>query len=130
MAEELVDTYRKVKSPVLCLYKMDKKKISSYGVPKIKKIEERKYQIEELVEKPESKEAPSSFALVGKYVLTPDIFDYLRKVEECNGEIILANALKEMIKCGKKVFGIATKNKWIECGTKEKWIENFKHFAE
>lgn len=130
MASEIINTYYKVKSPVLCLHKMDKKKISSYGVPKVKQIEKKIYQIKEIIEKPSSREAPSNFALVGKYVLTPDIFYFLKRVEECNGEIILANALKEMIKCDKNIFGFVTKNQWVECGTKEKWIENFQHFSE
>lgn len=128
MASELVNAYNVVKSPVLCLYKMPKEKISSYGVPKVKKEKDRLYKIEGLLEKPKAKEAPSNFALVGKYLLTPIVFDYLRKTEEKNGEIILANALKKMIEEGKNIFGFATRNKWIECGTKEKWMENFDKF--
>lgn len=130
MANELVETYSSVKSPVLCLYKMQKDRLGSYGVPRIKKIKDRTFQILDLIEKPKLKEAPSNFALVGKYVLTSDIFYFLKKTEEQNGEIILANALKEMIRQDKKIFGFATKNKWIECGTKEKWIENFKYFTK
>ncbi|MDD5552125.1 MAG: sugar phosphate nucleotidyltransferase [Candidatus Pacebacteria bacterium] len=130
MANELVKTYSSVRSPVLCLYKMQKDRLSSYGVPKIKEVKDRMFQILDLIEKPKPKEAPSNFALVGKYVLTPDIFYFLKKTEEQNGEIILANALKEMIRQDKKIFGFATKNKWIECGTKEKWIENFKYFTK
>lgn len=125
MASELVEAYKKIKSPVLCLYKMPKEKLKSYGVPQVKKFEDNLYQVEDLVEKPQPKEAPSNFALVGKYILTYEILDYLEKAEERNGEIILANALREYIKNGKKIFGVVTKNKWIECGTKEKWIENF-----
>lgn len=130
MANELVKTYNVVKSPVLCLYKMPKEKISSFGVPKAELFKDSIYRIEDLIEKPKPKEAPSNFALVGKYVLTPDIFYYLRKTEEFNGEIILANALRKMISENKKIFGFATKNKWIECGTKEKWMENFDQFRE
>ncbi len=109
---------------------MPKEKIYSYGVPKIKKVKDRIYKIEDLIEKPAPNEAPSSFALVGKYLLTPDIFDYLRKTEEQNGELILANALKKMLEERKNIFGFATKNKWIECGTKEKWMENFDKFRK
>lgn len=129
MASEIVNTYKQVKSPVLCLYKMKKEKLSFYGVPKVKKFKERIYEIKNFIEKPCPKEAPSNFATVGKYVLTPEIFYYLKKIKEKNGEIILANALREMIKDNIKVFGVATQNKWIECGTKEKWIENFKYFT-
>lgn len=128
MATEIVEAYKKTESPILCLYRIPKEKLKSYGVPKVKKVGDNLYQIEDLVEKPEPKEAPSNFALVGKYVLTYEIFDYLEKTEERNGEVILANALRDYIKDGKKIFGTKTKNRWIECGTKEKWIENFKYF--
>jgi len=130
MASEIIEVYKKVKAPVLCLYKMPKEKLKSYGVPKVKGIKDRIYQIEGLIEKPDPKEAPSNFALVGKYVLTYEVFDYLEKIEAQNGEIILANALRKMIEEGKKIYGIQTKNKWIECGTKEKWMENFEIFSK
>jgi UTP--glucose-1-phosphate uridylyltransferase len=130
MASEIIEVYRKVKAPVLCLYKMPKEKLKSYGVPKVKNIKDSIYQIEGLIEKPDPKEAPSNFALVGKYVLTYEVFDYLEKIEAQNGEIILANALRKMIEEGKKIYGTQTKNKWIECGTKEKWMENFEIFSK
>ncbi len=124
MPSQLVKTFNKVKKPVLCLYKMPKKKLSSYGVPKVKKVKGRLYRIEDLIEKPK-KNPPSSFALVGNYVLTPDIFSYLKKTKPQNGEIILANALKQRIKQGKEVFGLWVKGKWLECGDKEKWVKSF-----
>jgi len=124
MPSQLVKTFNKVKKPVLCLYKMPQKKLSSYGVPKLKKIKGRLYRIEDLIEKPK-KNPPSNFALVGNYVLTPDIFSYLKKTKPQNGEIILANALKQRIKQGKEVFGLWVKGKWLECGDKEKWIKSF-----
>jgi len=59
---------------------MPRKELSSYGVPKVRKIKERLYGIKDLIEKPK-KNPPSEFALVGNYVLTPDIFSYLKKVK-------------------------------------------------
>lgn len=129
MASEIVKTHNKVKSSVLCLYKMSKEKLKGYGVPRAKKNKENLYQIEDIIEKPEPKEAPSNFAIVGKYVLTPAIFSYLKKTKKQNGEILLVNALRLMLKEGKTIFGVATKNRWVECGTKEKWQENFKYFT-
>ena len=128
MASEIVRVYKKTKSPVLCLYKMKKEKLEGYGVPRV--IENKGiYEIKDIAEKPEPSKAPSNFALVGKYVLTNEVLKYLKKVKLQNGEIILVNALRDYLRDGKKIFGIATKSKWIECGTKEKWIENFKYFV-
>ncbi len=124
MPGQLVKTFEKIKKPLLCLYKMPREKLSSYGVPKVQKIKGRLYKIKDLIEKPKEN-PPSNFALVGNYVLTPDIFSYLKKTSPQNEEIILANALKQMIKEGKEIFGLWVKGKWLECGDKEKWIKSF-----
>jgi len=127
-AKQLVSAFEKYKKPILCLYQKEKKELPSYGVPKIKKIQKNVYKILDIVEKPKEN-PPSSFAIVGNYLLTPEIFKYLRKTEPKNGELILANALKLMLQEEKEILGIKVKGKWIECGTLEKWIENFKIFS-
>lgn len=124
MPAQLVKAFEEVKAPVLCLYKMPRKELSAYGVPKVKKVKEGLYEIKDLVEKPK-KRPPSSFALVGNYILTPEVFSYLKKTKLQNGELILANSLKMMIKDKKPVYGIWAKGKWLECGDKEKWMKSF-----
>lgn len=136
MAEQLVRAFEKIQKPLLCLYKKPKKELSSYGVPKISdirgkfaNISDKLVQISDIVEKPE-KNPPSSFALVGKYILTPEVFYYLKKETPHNGEIGLAYALQDMIKDGKDVFGLEVAGKWLECGTMEKWIKTFFYLAK
>lgn len=121
---QLIKTFKKIKKPLLCLYKMPKRKLAAYGVPEVKKIKDGLYRIENLIEKPQEK-PPSSFALVGNYVLTPEIFSYLKKIEPQNGEIILANAIKKEIEEKKNICGLEVRGKWLECGDKEKWIKSF-----
>ena len=121
---QLIKTFKKIKRPILCLYKMPKKRLAAYGVPKVKKIDERLYKIEDLIEKPKTK-PPSNFALVGNYVLTPEIFSYLKKTKPRNGEIILAEAIKKEISDKRDFFGLHVKGKWLECGDKEKWVKSF-----
>jgi len=123
MTAQLLETFKKIKKPLLCLYRKSKKELLSYGVPKVKKIKNRLYKIEDIIEKP--KIPPSNFALVGKYVLTPDIFPYIRKTKPQNGDIYLANSIKNMIKDKKEVFGLEVKGRWLECGDKEKWMKSF-----
>jgi len=127
-AKQLVLAFEKYKKPILCLYQKEKKELSFYGVPKVKRIEKNVYRILDIVEKPKEN-PPSSFALVGNYVLSPEIFSFLKKTPLQNGELILANALKMMVKEGKEILGLKVKGRWVECGTLEKWIENFKIFA-
>ena len=128
MAKQLVESFSKVRKPLLCLYKKSKKELSSYGVPKIRDIRGKLAEISDIIEKPQAN-PPSDFALVGKYILTPDIFYYLKKEEPHNGEIGLAYALQDMIKDGKKVFGLQVEGKWLECGTMDKWIQTFTYMA-
>jgi len=127
-AEQLTSTFEKYQKPMLCLKQKKKEELSAYGVPKIKKLEGNVYKILDLVEKPKTN-PPSHFALVGNYVLTPEIFSFLKRTPLQNNELILANALNMMVKEGKEILGLRVKGKWVECGTLEKWIENFKIFA-
>jgi len=128
MAEQLVRTFNKIQKPLLCLYKKQKDELFAYGVPKIRDIRGKLAEISDIIEKPQAN-PPSNFALVGKYILTPDIFYYLKKEEPHNGEIGLAYALQDMIKDGKKVFGLQVEGKWLECGTMDKWIQSFTYMA-
>ncbi len=123
-AAQIVEVYKKYKKPVLSLYKKPKSELSAYGVPKVKKLTSRVYRILDIVEKPKEN-PPSSFALVGNYVLTPEIFSYLKRAETFKGEIILANALKAMLKDGKEILGYHVEGTWLECGDLKKWIESF-----
>ena len=125
---QLVKAYKKYKKPILCLYKMPKRKLSAYGVPKVKRIKGKVYKILDIVEKPKGN-PPSSFALVGNYLLTPEIFKFLKKTPPLKGELILANALKKMIEEKKEVLGIEVSGKWLECGDLKKWMKSFLFLA-
>jgi UTP--glucose-1-phosphate uridylyltransferase len=125
---QLVEVHKKYKKPVLCLYKMPKKALSAYGVPKVKREEEKVYKILDIVEKPKEN-PPSSFALVGNYLLTPEIFKFLKKTPLVNGELILANALKKMIEEGGEILGNEVSGKWLECGDLQKWMKSFLFLA-
>jgi UTP--glucose-1-phosphate uridylyltransferase len=108
---------------------MERKLLSAYGVPKVKKIDERIYKILDIVEKPKEN-PPSNFALVGNYVLTPEIFPFLKRTPFQNGELILANTLKKMIEAGKEILGLEVNGKWLECGNLEKWMKSFLFLAK
>jgi len=126
---QLVNAFKKNRKPILCLYKMKRKLLSSYGAPKVKKINERIYKILDIVEKPKEN-PPSNFALVGNYVLTPEIFPFLKKTSLQNGELILANTLKKMIQEKKEILGLEVEGKWLECGSLEKWMKSFLFLAK
>ncbi|MCD6402651.1 UTP--glucose-1-phosphate uridylyltransferase [bacterium] len=123
--KQLMKVFEKYQCPIISLYRVPKKRISSYGVVKAKKLENRIYKIKEIIEKPPAKRAPSNLAIVGKYILTPEIFKYLQKAKPSQkGEIILAECLEKMLKDGKEVLGYEFEGKWLECGDKEKWLKS------
>jgi UTP--glucose-1-phosphate uridylyltransferase len=95
--KQLVRTFAKHGGPVLAVQRVTGPSISDYGVIKGRRIDERTYQIVDLVEKPSPEQAPSDLAVIGRYVLTPAIFGYLHETRPGRGgEIQLTDALRAM----------------------------------
>lgn len=122
---QLVEVFQKHSGPVVALKRVPREKISSYGVVQAKKLGNHLYQIEKIVEKPKASQAPSDLAVVGKYVLTPDVFRYLAKARPSfRGEIILAETLEKMIQNGIMVYGYEFEGEWLECGNIPNWLKS------
>jgi UTP--glucose-1-phosphate uridylyltransferase len=100
---QLLDVYDFFAAPVLAVMEVPPEKISAYGVVDAEAIshngsKDRVYRIRDLVEKPKPGEAPSNLAIIGRYVLTPEIFDSLQSVEPGSGaEIQLTDGLKHLL---------------------------------
>lgn len=121
---QLLQVFKTGDKPVVALKKLPKEKLPRYGVVAVEKIASRLYKIKKIVEKPSIDSAPSDLAVVGRYVITPEVFEYLKKLPpNQRGEIILADALEEMIKDGKIVYGYEIEGEWLECGDKSRWIQ-------
>jgi UTP--glucose-1-phosphate uridylyltransferase len=101
---QLVDVFDRLNGPVLAVERVPAEDISNYGVIAIDKDASAKlgpgvYQVRDLVEKPSREEAPSNLAIIGRYVLTPDIFPALAATKsDRTGEIQLTNGLRELLK--------------------------------
>ncbi len=97
--KQMIETFNAYQSPVIAVQQVPKEQISSYGV--IKGTAEggsgRVYRIEDLVEKPRAEDAPSDLAIIGRYILTPDIFEVLEKTaRDGSGEVQLTNGLRAL----------------------------------
>ena len=97
--KQMIETFNAYQSPVIAVQQVPKDQISSYGV--IKGTAEggsgRVYRIEDLVEKPRAEDAPSDLAIIGRYILTPDIFEVLEKTaRDGSGEVQLTNGLRAL----------------------------------
>ena len=87
------------KMPVIGVMEVPWEKVSRYGIIDGEEVAPGVYRVRDMVEKPKREDAPSRMAIVGRYVLTPDIFDYLEKVKPGHGgEIQLTDALQAMAK--------------------------------
>lgn len=122
---QLEKVFKTCQKPVLALYRLPKEKLPFYGIAAVEKIASRLYKIKKIVEKPSQEQAPSDLAIVGKYILTPEVFDYLKKAKPSEkGEIILAEVFDKMLKDGKVIYGYEFEGRWLECGNKQGWLES------
>jgi len=127
---QLMKVFEKYQRPVIALYRVPKKRISSYGVVKVEKLKDRVYKIKKIIEKPSPERAPSNLAIVGKYILTPEVFEYLTRAKPGEkGEIILAETFEKMIEDGKEILGLEFTGKWLECGNKVNWLASHFYLA-
>ncbi|MFH1750950.1 MAG: UTP--glucose-1-phosphate uridylyltransferase GalU [Candidatus Micrarchaeota archaeon] len=92
--KQLMDKYDRLKSSVIAVEEVEKQDLSKYGIVEGTKVDKDTYKIRSLVEKPTPEKAPSNLGIIGRYILTPDIFDFIRQTpEDAGGEIQLTDAL-------------------------------------
>jgi len=96
--QQMINVFQEVQGPVLAVERVPKEDVSSYGIIDGEEIRPGVYKIRDLVEKPPLAEAPSDLAIIGRYILTPDIFPALEETaRDRSGEIQLTNGLKRLL---------------------------------
>lgn len=102
---------------IIGLMEVSNEDVSKYGVVKPKRLEDDLISIEDMVEKPNASDAPSNYAIIGRYILRPDTFEILDNTSaDSNGEIQLTDALKEQARNG-DVLGLVFDGKRFDCGS-------------
>ena len=123
---QLMNIYNTCSAPVLGLKRLPKEKIPAYGSVQVEKISNNLYKIKKIIEKPEPSEIMSDLVVMGRHILTPEVFEYLKKAKPSKkGEIILAEVLGKMLDDGKQIYGYELSGEWLECGDKLKWLKSF-----
>ena len=104
---------------VMLVQRVPKSEVSRYGVIKGRKIDDGLYHIMDMVEKPDPDKAPSDLAIIGRYILTPDLFPLLEgTASDRSGEIQLTNALKALLKRKKTmIYALEFPGRWHDAGT-------------
>lgn len=129
---QMVEVYEKYQCSVVAIEEVPLEETHKYGVIAGKLIDgsENIYRVTDMVEKPDAKDAPSNLAIIGRYILTPDIFDILRETPAGkNGEIQITDALLAQAKKG-KVIGYKFKGKRFDCGSVDGFVEATNWFYE
>ena len=117
---QLIDVYEAYHAPVVALMEVPREQISAYGVVAADPVEGKPglFQIRDLVEKPKAEVAPSNMAIIGRYVLTPEIFGSLEAIEPgSGGEIQLTDGLRHLLRSG-PIYGLKFEGTRYDAGDK------------
>jgi len=126
--KQMVKLYEKYKCSIVAIMEVPKEQVSSYGVISGKEIEKGIFMIDNMVEKPDADKAPSNLAIIGRYILTPDIFDIIKDTKPGkNGELQITDALLTQAKKG-MVLGYKFKGKRFDCGSLDGFVEATNYF--
>ena len=120
VAKQLIDNYSKYGSSIVGCQEVKAEDVSKYGIVKpTKNLDDKTVEMDDFIEKPAMEEAPSRLACLGRYLLTPKIFEYLEKTEPGKGgEIQLTDAIVAMMKDGEKVLAYNFDGKRYDIGNK------------
>lgn len=123
---QLMNVFKTCNAPVIALRSLPRETIPSYGNVAVEKIAHNLYKVKKIIEKPEPQKIQSDLVVIGKYILTPQVFDYLKKARPSDkGEIILGEVFDAMLSDGLPIYGYEIKGEWLECGDKLKWLKSF-----
>jgi UTP--glucose-1-phosphate uridylyltransferase len=129
--KQMIDVFEKHDGPVIAVHQVPRDEISAYGVidGDVVEGEDRVYRIRDLVEKPNVDEAPSDLAIIGRYILTPDIFEELEKTpRDKAGEIQLTNGMRRL-KDKRPMYGYRFEGKRHDAGNKLGFLKATVEFA-
>jgi UTP--glucose-1-phosphate uridylyltransferase len=129
--KQLMDVYQKYKNSVIAVEEVKNEDVSRYGIIRGTEIDKLVYRIEDIIEKPSLEEAPSNIGAVGRYILTPEIFDCIKETPQGKGnEIQLTDAIRMLIKKKKRdVYAYKFKGKRYDAGDKLGSIKAIVDFA-
>ena len=127
--KQLIEAYNEYKTSILGVQEVDKQDTDKYGILDAKYIENRVYKVKDMIEKPKVEEAPSNIAILGRYIITPDIFEILENQEPGkSGEIQLTDALKTLA-THEAIYAYNFEGKRYDVGDKLGFLEATVDFA-
>tara|TARA_B100001758_G_C17771744_1_gene285456 strand:- start:123 stop:509 length:387 start_codon:yes stop_codon:yes gene_type:complete len=117
--------HKKTKSAIIATKKVNKKTVSRWGILGFTRKAKNSFLINEVIEKPKKSEAPSNYAIIGRYILPKKIMQKIKNLKPGQGkEIHITDAIKSLIYEGDKFYGNIFKGKYLDCGTLNGYIKS------
>lgn len=127
--KQLIDVYSEYKTTILGVQQVPKEDVDKYGIVKGTHIEDNVYKVKDLEEKPDIDKASSNIAILGRYIITPQIFEILENTNPGKGgEIQLTDALKELLK-REAMYAYIFKGRRYDVGDKQGFLEATVEYA-
>ena len=124
-SKEMISLYKKTKGSVIATRKVERRTVSRWGILGVKNKKKYSFSINSVIEKPKLKEAPSNYAIIGRYILPKKILSVLKNQKKGKGgEIHITDAIKTLIERGEKFYGNIFKGKYLDSGTLESYIKS------
>jgi len=121
--------YERYENPILAVERVPQEKTSSYGIIKGEQVNHSLYRLSDLIEKPTPQEAPSYLGIVGRYLMTPDLFDCIKQVSRTTGgELQLTDAIRLLLN-ERDVYAYEIEGMRYDTGDKTGYIKAFIDFA-
>lgn len=129
-AKQIIETFEKYGDPVIGLSEVSKEQVSMFGVIDGVQVDGHTYEVKGMVEKPKPEDAPSNLVAVGKYVITPEVFDVLASMDHGkSGEIRLADAFDRMLENNRPMYGRILEGEWLDTGDKFSFVKATIHMG-
>ena len=127
---QMVELYKQFRCSIVAVQEVPMDDISAYGVIAGESMRDGLYRVDSMVEKPSPESAPSNLAIIGRYILTPDIFDIIRNTEPgANGEVQITDALQTQAQKG-CVMAYKFQGRRFDCGSVPGFVEATNHVYE
>ena len=127
---QMAELYNQFRCSIVAIQEVPMEDVHKYGVISGESLKDGIYRVDDMVEKPDQKDAPSNLAIIGRYILTPDIFEIIEETQPgANGEIQLTDALQTQAKRG-CVMAYKFQGRRFDCGSVPGFVEATNHVYE
>ena len=124
-SKEMISLHKKTNGSIIATRKVERRTVSRWGILGVKNKKKQSFSINEVIEKPKINEAPSNYAIIGRYILPKKILSVLKNQKKGRGgEIHITDAIKTLIERGEKFYGNIFRGKYLDSGTLESYVKS------